>query len=138
MDNILGDAVIERTDILNVFTDAIKLKYNASILSERVQEAAQTLDINLTTKSGEEVLAITIDCEADTNMRNIGYILGLNDIEINYIYLNYINGYYALPESELSDLIIKIYRMSDEEFQSWIDKKNKNDQILEDFINTEE
>ena len=120
-----GDAIIHREILFECFINSIKLRFNSQRLYERLEEAADVLNVKIDS-TDRESLSLIIQNKAETNMRYIGYLLGFNDIELNHIYSKYWDVGCELSDSELEDFIEYYYSIPKEVFQEEITDYDAN------------
>lgn len=129
-----GDAIIHREILFECFINSIKLRFNYEILYERLEKAADVLHIKIQDTDNAS-LSLIIQSKAETNMRNIGYLLGFNDVELNHIYKRYCYVGCELSDSELEEFIEYYYNIPKEVLQEEITADDAEVAKYEELIN---
>lgn len=125
----LGDEIAHREYLFECFIEALKLLHHFQQFKERIDKAADVLNVKIDSTDRESLLLI-IQNKAEKNMRNIGYLLDFNDIELNHIYRKYEDVGCELSDSELKDFIEYYYNIPNEVFQEEITDYDVNNEVI--------
>ena len=130
--------VLSLDTVENMFVDTVLAYDQCNALKEEFKTAQSELQdifsIQIIADDDKSLIDIVLE-KVKNNLRSIGKLLGVDDKAIQYINSRVVDLKDVLSKEELSEEIIRIASLSDEEVKEEIDQYNQNNNLIFDFLN---